>query len=300
MQSTSKILMVRPVNFGFNPQTSSSNAFQAKGFEENANEKATEEFDNFVKLLREEGVEVVVVNDTPQPQTPDSVFPNNWFSTHEGGTLVLYPMFAQNRRLERKDTVLNAIRENCVIKRVVDLTSNEQRGLFLEGTGSMILDRDCNMVFACRSQRTNREVLEQFCDETEYDYLLFDAFDTAGKEIYHTNVMMAIGTGYAVVCLDAVTDMGQREDLIGLLEESDKQIVEITLEQMGEFAGNMLEVKNKKGDKLLVMSARAKRSLTGEQVNTLEKYCKIVAPLLETIENNGGGSARCMMAELFI
>lgn len=299
MQSTNKILMVRPSNFGFNSQTSANNAFQKEGFADNANEKATAEFDNFTAMLREAGVEVFVINDTPEPRTPDSVFPNNWFSTHEGGTLALYPMFAPNRRLERKEGVINFLKTNFKFKRVVDLTDFEEKGVFLEGTGSMILDRDNCIAFACRSQRTDEEVLEQFCDELEYDYLIFDACDSAGKPIYHTNVMMCIGTAFAVVCLDAVNDIDQREDLIGLIEESDKAVIEISLEQMEEFAGNMLEVRSKEGEPLLVMSARAKRALTDEQIAALEKHCKIIAPELETIENNGGGSARCMMAEIF-
>lgn len=299
MQSTNKILMVRPSNFGFNSQTSANNAFQKEGFADNANEKATAEFDNFTAMLKEAGVEVFVINDTPEPHTPDSVFPNNWFSTHEGGTLALYPMFAPNRRLERKEGVINFLKTNFKFKRVVDLTYFEGKKVFLEGTGSMILDRDNCIAFACRSQRTDEEVLEQFCDELEYDYLIFDACDSAGKPIYHTNVMMCIGTAFAVVCLDAVNDIDQREDLIGLIEESDKEIIEISLEQMEEFAGNMLEVRGKEGEPLLVMSARAKRALTDEQIAALEKHCKIIAPELETIENNGGGSARCMMAEIF-
>ena len=299
MQSTNKILMVRPSNFGFNSQTSANNAFQKEGFADNANEKATAEFDNFTAMLKEAGVEVFVINDTPEPHTPDSVFPNNWFSTHEGGTLALYPMFAPNRRLERKEGVINFLMTNFKFKRVVDLTDFEKKGVFLEGTGSMILDRDSCIAFACRSQRTDEEVLEQFCDELEYDYLIFDACDSAGKPIYHTNVMMCIGTAFAVVCLDAVNDIDQREDLIGLIEESDKAVIEISLEQMEEFAGNMLEVRGKEGELLLVMSARAKRALTDEQIAALEKHCKIIAPELETIENNGGGSARCMMAEIF-
>ncbi|HCT94836.1 MAG: amidinotransferase [Bacteroidetes bacterium GWE2_39_28] len=300
MQSTNKILMVRPSNFGFNSQTSANNAFQKEGFAEMANEKATAEFDNFTAMLKDADVEVMVINDTPEPHTPDSVFPNNWFSTHEGGTLVLYPMFAPNRRLERKEGVINFLKSNFKFKRVVDLTDFEKKEKFLEGTGSMILDRDNCIAFACRSQRTDEEVLEQFCDELEYDYLIFDACDSSGKPIYHTNVMMCVGSAIAIVCLDAVDDINQREDLIGLIEESDKTIIEISLEQMEEFAGNMLEVRGKEGQPLLVMSARAKRALTNEQVSKLEKYCKIIAPELETIENNGGGSARCMMAEIFV
>lgn len=300
MQSTYKILMIRPVNFGFNEQTSGNNAFQVRGDEENARSKAIKEFDEFAELLRSNGVDLSVVEDTPEPHTPDSVFPNNWFSTHEGGTLVLYPMFAPNRREERKPSVINFIKENFKVKRVVDLTGNEKSELFLEGTGSMIIDRDHNLVYACRSPRTDEKVLEQFCEELDYDYFLFGASDASGNDIYHTNVMMCVGTEFVVVCLDAVKDIDERENLIGLIEESDKEIVEISLEQMSKFAGNMLEVKSKEGEKLLVMSKRAYNSLNQEQVDTLQKYCRIISPNLTTIENNGGGSARCMMAEIYL
>lgn len=292
--------MIRPVNFGFNEQTSGNNAFQVRGHEENARAKALKEFDEFTDLLRSNGVQLFVVEDTPEPHTPDSVFPNNWFSTHEGGTFVLYPMYAQNRRQERKPTVINFIKENFKVKREVDLTGNEKSELFLEGTGSMIIDRDHNLVYACRSPRTDEKVLEQFCEELEYDYFLFGASDADGNEIYHTNVMMCVGTEFVVVCLDAVKDMDERENLIGLIEESDKEIVEISLDQMGKFAGNMLEVMSTNGERLLVMSKRAYNSLTQEQVDTLQKYCRIISPNLTTIENNGGGSARCMMAEIYI
>ena len=292
--------MIRPVNFGFNEQTSGNNAFQVRGDEENARAKAVKEFDEFAELLRSNGVELFVVEDTPEPHTPDSVFPNNWFSTHEGGTMVLYPMYAPNRRQERKPSVINFIKENFKVKRVVDLTANEKQELFLEGTGSMIIDRDHNLVYACRSPRTEEKVLEQFCEELDYDYFLFGASDASGNEIYHTNVMMCVGTEFVVVCLDAIKDIDERENLIGLIEESDKEIVEISLEQMGKFAGNMLEVKSKDGEKMLVMSKRAYNSLNQEQVDTLQKYCRIISPNLTTIENNGGGSARCMMAEIYL
>jgi hypothetical protein len=299
MQSTSKILMVKPVKFGFNEQTSQNNSFQVRGHEESANERAIEEFDNFVKLLRDQGVDVLVAEDTPQPHTPDSVFPNNWFSTHEGGTLVLYPMFAPNRRLERKPSVLSIIRQEFQVKRVVDLTHHEETGAFLEGTGSMIIDRDCNLVYACRSPRTDEKVLEEFCEELDYDYFIFGASDMQGNAIYHTNVMMCVASDFVVICLDAIGNIDDRESIIGLIEESDKEIVEISMEQMSEFAGNMLEVVNIEGKRILVMSQRAKESLSDEQIESIEKYCKIVSPDLTTIENNGGGSARCMMAEIF-
>lgn len=300
MQSTSKILMIRPIKFGFNEQTSTNNAFQVKGFEQDAAIKAGAEFDAFVEMLRAQDVEVVVIEDTPQPHTPDSIFPNNWFSTHQGGTLVLYPMFAPNRRLERKPAVLDFLKQNKNVKRIVDLTYFEGENKFLEGTGSMVPDRDSNLIYACKSIRTNQEVLEKFCDELDFDYLLFDAFDQAGNPIYHTNVMMSVCTKFVVVCLDAIKDLDERASLIELAEESDKEVIEISLEQMAQFAGNMLEVRSKSGEPLLLMSQTAKESLDQEQIEKLESYCKIIAPNLSTIENNGGGSARCMIAELFV
>jgi len=291
--------MVRPVSFGFNEETAANNSFQKKGFEKSAQEMALEEFDNFTSLLRAGGVEVLVVQDTPEPHTPDSVFPNNWFSTHEGGTLVLYPMFAKNRRLERKPGVLELLKSKYKIKRVVDLTEWEEKSLFLEGTGSMIADRDNNLIYACKSPRTDESVLEEFCDELDFDYYLFSAYDNSGGLIYHTNVMMCVATKFVVACLDSIRDINERQDFIGLVEESDKELIEISLEQMNQFAGNMIELSNKKGEPLLIMSATAKRSLTAEQLAKLESYCKIVAPELSVIENNGGGSARCMIAEIF-
>jgi len=300
MQTTSTVLMVRPINFGFNKETAANNSFQKKGFEKSAQEMALEEFDKFTELLNSNGVEVLVVQDTPESHTPDSIFPNNWFSTHEGGTLAIYPMFAKNRRLERKSGVLDLLKGRYKIKRVVNLTKWEEKSLFLEGTGSMIPDRDNSLVYACRSPRTDENVLEEFCDELDYDYFIFSAFDLNGGQIYHTNVMMCVASKFVVACLDSIRDINEREDFIGLVEESDKELIEISLEQMNQFAGNMLELRNKNGEALLVMSATAKNSLTSEQLDKLSAYCKILAPELKTIEKNGGGSARCMIAEIYL
>lgn len=291
--------MVRPCGFGFNEQTSSNNAFQSRGDEEGAQKRALEEFDGFVRLLRDAGVDVNVIEDTPKPHTPDSIFPNNWFSTHEGGTLVLYPMFALNRRSERKPAAIDFLRKKCGYTRVIDLTGYEKDNKFLEGTGSMVIDRDCDLVYACRSPRTNEEVLERVAEELNFDYFLFDAIDDRGASIYHTNVMMGVGSKFVVVCLDSLPDINDRNNLIGLVEESEKELIEISTAQMSEFAGNMLELSGDNGEKLLVMSARARRSLFPEQLERLSKYCKIISPDLDTIERNGGGSARCMIAELF-
>lgn len=302
MQTTSRVLMVRPVRFGFNEQTAVNNSFQRRGLELSAQEMALAEFDNFVTLLRTNGVEVTVVEDTPDPHTPDSIFPNNWFSTHESGELVLYPMCAPNRRMERKETVLKVIKEigsKGKMKRLVDLTSWEEKNLFLEGTGSLILDRPNKLAFVCRSPRSDEKVLEQFCEELDYEYFIFDATDNNGSLIYHTNVMMCIGEKFVVACLDSIKNIAERESFIAFVEDCDKELVEISMEQMENFAGNMLQLRGKGGEPLLIMSATAKRSLTAEQLTTLSSYCRILAPELEAIETNGGGSARCMIAEIY-
>ncbi|MDY3135121.1 MAG: arginine deiminase-related protein [Candidatus Egerieousia sp.] len=342
MQTTDKVLMIRPVRFSYNSQTAVNNAFQESGIpEELSQRQALKEFDAYVEMLRNEGIEVMVVEDTATPHTPDSIFPNNWLSLHSAEELaegasrvaVLYPMFAENRRAERRQDIIEALTgavapsctgdalapsciaavdspdctgaadaPSCASAALLDLTSCEKRNLFLEGTGSLILDRNEHLAYACQSPRTCEEVLEEWSSKMGYDYFLFHAEDMNGNPIYHTNVMMSVGEQLAVVCLDAITDIEERMSLIELLEESDKEIVEISLEQMNEFAGNMLQLHTVKEGELkyiMVMSARAKDSLDQDQIEAIEKYCKIVAPDLEFIERNGGGSARCMLAEIF-
>ena len=316
--------MIRPVRFSYNSQTALNNAFQESGIpEELSQRQALKEFDAYVEMLRNEGIEVIVVEDTATPHTPDSIFPNNWLSLHSAEELadvgsrvaVLYPMFAENRRAERRQDIIEALTgavapsctgaadaPSCASAALLDLTSYEKRNLFLEGTGSLILDRNEHLAYACQSPRTCEEVLEEWSSKMGYDYFLFHAEDMNGNPIYHTNVMMSVGEQLAVVCLDAITDIEERMSLIELLEESDKEIVEISLEQMNEFAGNMLQLHTVKEGELkyiMVMSARAKDSLDQDQIEAIEKYCKIVAPDLEFIERNGGGSARCMLAEIF-
>lgn len=307
--------MIRPVRFSYNSQTAVNNAFQESGIpEELSQRQALKEFDAYVEMLRNEGIEVMVVEDTATPHTPDSIFPNNWLSLHSADELaegasrvaVLYPMFAENRRAERRQDIIvaltGAVAPSCASAALLDLTSYEKSNLFLEGTGSLILDRNEHLAYACQSPRTCEEVLEEWSSKMGYDYFLFHAEDMNGNPIYHTNVMMSVGEQLAVVCLDAITDIEERMSLIELLEESDKEIVEISLEQMNEFAGNMLQLHTVKEGELkyiMVMSARAKDSLDQDQIEAIEKYCKIVAPDLEFIERNGGGSARCMLAEIF-
>lgn len=298
-QTSDTVFMVRPVAFEYNTQTSKNNAFQIKGKEKNTQELARAESDDFIKLLKDSSVNVVTVEDTKKPHTPDSVFPNNWFTTHEDGTLVLYPMFAENRRLERKSTAIAAIKKNFDVKRTVDLTSYEKEGKFLEGTGSMVLDRVNKIVYACRSPRTNEDVLDDFCKQLGYTSVVFDAVDQNGEKIYHTNVMMNVGTDIAVVCTDSIKNAEQKKAVIESLENNGKEIIEISFEQMNNFAGNMLEVKNVDGEACLILSKTAYNCLKKEQLEILNTKFKLITPDIGCIETNGGGSARCMVAEIF-
>lgn len=291
--------MVRPAAFGYNEETAVNNAFQQKAVSPDIAETAVKEVDAFIDLLTADGINVVTIDDSPEPHTPDSVFPNNWFSTHEDGTLVLYPMFAENRRLERKAAVLEAIRSNCDIRRTVDLTHYEEKGSFLEGTGSMVLDRVNRIAYACRSPRTDETVLEDFCSRLGCSSILFEAVDADGRQIYHTNVMMSVGSGIAVVCMESIKDTHMRSIVRTSLEDTGKTILDITTDQMKHFAGNMLELHNRSGEHFMIMSRTAYDSLSEEQIGLLESGLKLITPELDCIELNGGGSARCMLAELF-
>ena len=298
-QITSNVFMIEPVCFEYNEQTAENNPFQKEGFEIGAQEKALIEFNNFLKILKDNNVNVVVAKDTPTPKTPDSIFPNNWFSTHEGGILVLYPMFAQNRRDERKQIFIDEIKKNINCKSIIDLTVWENKGKFLEGTGSMVLDRVNKIAYACKSPRTCEEVFNDFCSKLGFSPILFNAVDKNKTMIYHTNVLMCIGSTFAILCDDSIPDEKEKAMVIESLEKSGKRIIKISLEQLKNYAGNMLEIKNKDGKRLLVMSQTALDSLNNEQKEYLEKECKILHPKIECIEVNGGGSARCMLAELF-
>ncbi len=296
--------MIRPVRFGFNEQTASSNTFQDTSLAgqpiEQSQANAQREFDEMVRQLRASGVDVMVYNDTADPHTPDSIFPNNWVSFHYSGTVVLYPMQAENRRLERRHDIIDDLAQRFHVSKIVDLTAFENQGKYLEGTGSMVLDRMNRVAFACLSPRTDPDVLEEFCKRTGYKTVLFRAHDQAGKAVYHTNVLMCIGDTFAVVCLQAIQDLDERLKVRQELERLNKRIVEITMEQMNAFAGNMLLVKTLKGQKLLVMSKRAYQSLTPKQIDVLDDYATLQTVDLATIEANGGGSARCMMAEVHL
>jgi hypothetical protein len=303
-QATSRILMIRPVRFGFNEQTAESNAFQdikmAAQTKDVAQEDARREFDEMVRQLQAIGVEVMVYDDTVEPYTPDSIFPNNWVSFHASGTVVLYPMQAENRRLERRQDIINDLAKRYHVAKVVDLTHFEQEGKFLEGTGSMVLDRMHRVAFASLSPRTHPDVLAEFSRQTGYRTLSFHAADASGKPIYHTNVLMCIADTFAVICLAAISNLDERLMVRQELERLNKRVIDITLEQMTSFAGNMLMVSTQKGQKLLVMSTQAFKSLTPKQIDLLDDYATLLHFDLSMIEGNGGGSARCMMAEIHL
>ncbi len=307
-QTTNHIMMIRPVMFRFNEQTAVNNYYQKNEEGENpANiqEKALEEFDTFVARLRGRGVNVVVIDDTPEPSTPDSIFPNNWVSFHDNGTVALYPMFAENRRLERRQDILDQLKDQkgFQINEVVDFTDFEKESRFLEGTGSMILDRENKIVYAAISQRMDETALRKFCDTFDYKPVVFTAYQTVGEErlpIYHTNVMMCIAETFAVVCLDSIDNEEEKDQLIEAIEETGKEIISITEEQCHQFAGNMLQVIGAENKRYLVMSSAAYHSLRPEQIKRIEKHCEIIHSNLNTIETLGGGSARCMMAEIFL
>lgn len=300
-QTTSHIMMVRPVSFGYNAQTAKDNAFQRNlEVKQNTLSKAQAEFDGMVAMLRNAGVNVLTFDDTITPVKPSAIFPNNWVSFHEEGTVILYPMYAPNRRDERREDVLIALEKQFTKQTLLDFSSYEASDKYLESTGSMIIDRPNGIIYACRSKRTDEELLKIVAEKLNYEYLLFDATDKDQNEVYHTNVMMCMGQDFAVICLEIIRNEAERQVVIDKLNSTNKQIVEISEEQMGKFAGNMLEVKSTTGEPLLVMSERAFKSLNPEQVATLEKSVKIVAPPLYTIEDYEGGSARCMMAEVFL
>ena len=299
MQHTSHLLMIQPVNFGFNTETAVNNTFQ-KNMGGDVQQQALQEFTDFVAVLRKNKIDVTVVKDSLHPATPDSIFPNNWISFHADGRIFLYPMFAVNRRLERKTAVQEAVKSNFSFTEIIDLTGSENDGLFLEGTGSMVLDRENKIAYACLSPRTDEKLLNEFCKLIDYNPITFKAIDNTGVDIYHTNVMMCIAKTFAVVCLESVTVHEDKAKLIGSLIKTNKEIVDISLQQLNHYAGNMLQVINEEGELLLIMSTQAYQSLTNAQIEILQKHNRIIHSSLNTIETVGGGSARCMMAEIFL
>ena len=302
VQTTSHLMMIRPVRFGFNEQTAGSNAFQQRDSAHTSTEiqaLALAEFEAFVARLREAGVVVTVFDDTPVPHTPDSIFPNNWISFHHDGKIVLYPMYAPNRRAERRLDIVDHFARLYPEPKVIDLSHYEAEERYLESTGSMAMDRVHQRVYACISPRTDPGLFAWFCQEMACEGMLFHAVDEAGQAIYHTNVMMALGAEYAVVCMEAIRDGEEQRRLRQALEETGHEIIPISYAQMHAFAGNMLEVYNQDGQPLTVMSQRAYASLEAWQLDKLRGYGGIVVGPLDVIETYGGGSVRCMMAEVF-
>jgi hypothetical protein len=288
------------MHFVYNAETAVNNSFQVKGDPENLTQKAVQEFDVFVRALQTQGIEVTVVEDSPAPHTPDAIFPNNWISFHESGIYCLYPMFAPNRRKERKSEVLNIIKKKFHYHQQIDFTGYESENLFLEGTGSMVLDRDNRLAYACLSPRTNLRVLNDFCNKLNYQPVVFHSSNEAGQAIYHTNVMMCVADRYAVICLDSIPDPLEKKFITETIESTKKEIIRISPDQMNHFAGNMLQLKNNRDEKILVMSNAAWHSLQPAQKEKLSSYNRILHASLQNIETNGGGSARCMIAEIHI
>ena len=303
-QISDTLLMVRPARFGFNHETAHNNAFQVNDVRlsvQEISEKAVEEFDEFVRRIRSHGIEVIVIQDTSEPPKTDAVFPNNWFSTHSTGEVVLYPMYSEIRRLERREDIIDLLAEHFDSGNIDrSLLRHEEQDKFLEGTGSLILDRVNRLVYACYSDRTHPELLEGFCKAYGFEPVGFHATDDKGMPVYHTNVIMALGEELAIICLESIASEEERKHLTLTLESSGKQVIDISLDQVHKFVGNMLEVRNSSGAKFMLMSQQAFKNLTPGQLSLIEKYDKVIHSPLETIEKYGGGSARCMLAEIFL
>ena len=303
-QITNNIMMIEPVSFNYNTETAINNYYQINNTalsKEEIQKKALKEFKEFVSLLRSKNINVIVFKDTENPKTPDSIFPNNWVSFHIDGEIVLYPMYAKNRRLERRNDIIQKLRDDFIVTKINDFSYYENQELYLEGTGSMILDRENKICYAAISDRTNKNIVNDFCNQLNFKPILFTSNqDVRGKRlaIYHTNVMMCITTNFAIVCLDSIDCNEEKDRVIDILNETKKEIISISEEQTNKFAGNMLEVEGDK--KYLVMSKSAYSCLTENQIKKINKYCEILYSDLSTIEDYGGGSARCMMAEIFL
>ena len=303
-QTTAHILMVRPAHFAFNEETAANNAFQSRDSNMTAAEMRTaaiQEFDAFVEQLRDAGVHVMVAEDSETPVKPDAVFPNNWVTFHQDGTIITYPMFAPTRRLERRNAVIDQVlQEGFQVQKRLHFEDNEGKGRFLEGTGSIIFDHPNHRAYACLSPRTDAALLDELCHAIGYQAVVFHSTDAEGQAVYHTNVMMAMGETFVVICLDSVRDAAERSMLETHFRDTGKEVVAISLAQMNAFAGNMLQVRNSADETILVMSATAYRALSPEQIQVLEKHTRLLYADINTIETYGGGSARCMMAEVFL
>lgn len=303
-QTTRHILMVRPANFGFNEETAANNAFQKRGGQASPadiSRQARREFDAFVEKLREAGVNVIVVKDSARPVKPDAVFPNNWVTFHQEGMVITYPMFSPARRRERRRQVVEEVLQHGFrAEKRVNFEFNEKINRFLEGTGSIIFDHTNRLAYACLSPRTDEKLLHELCELIGYQAVAFRSVDESDQDVYHTNVMMAMGETFVVICLDSVRDPQERKMLEEKFAATGKEIVPISLAQMNSFAGNMLQVRNERDETILVMSETALQSLSPEQISRLEQHTRLLHSNIHTIETLGGGSARCMMAEVFL
>ena len=297
-QQPLNLLMVRPASFSFNAETASSNKFQSPY--DRSLDTVLEEFDKMVDLLHSHEIHVDLFEDTAEPPKPDAIFPNNWISFHEDGTLVLYPMMAQNRRTERRADIVEAVRSKFDVKKVVDLSGEEQNGLFLEGTGSLVLDHVNHIAYACRSARTADSVVKKFSSALNYRPVIFDAVDPTGHPIYHTNVMMSVGEKFAVLCLDAIRDEGQQEQILDSFARTGHKVIAISYEQMNSFAGNIIEVKTENKEPVVLLSQTAFNSLLPGQVNAISAFADLLPIPIPTIEKIGGGSVRCMVAGIHL
>lgn len=299
-QAAGRIMMVRPAHFGFDPSTAKTNSFQqTDGADQqySIQESAIEEFNAAVNTLRTNGIDVVVIDDTDEPKKPNAVFPNNWVSFHDG-RVILYPMLAENRRWERRVDLLDQlVDEGVLVEEIIDISQFEENNKFLESTGSVVIDYEHDLAYACLSSRTDRDVLDKLCEINGYEPVLFQSFNKEGLAVYHTNVVMCIASRYAVICAESI-QADQRFDVLRTLEETGHRVVEITMDQMYAFAGNMLEVFNSQGESVLVMSQTAHDSLTNHQLEVLSSYSKIQTVSIPTIEKFGGGSVRCMMCRI--
>lgn len=303
MQNANTLLMIRPIAFGFNAETAENNYFQKKAEGEDVQSKALVEFNSLVKKLVNKGIQVIEIEDTMEPHTPDSIYPNNWISMQKDGSVVLYPMYAKNRRWERRTDILEQLQESFQVKKIDDLSPSENENKFLEGTGSMIFDHDNKIAYGCISERLDEELFRTFCKNYGFQAVDFNAFQTANNKrlpIYHTNVLMSVAKEFVVICLASIDDKDEQRMVIDTIVNSGKEIMDISEDQMHHFAGNMLQVKNTTGDSFMVMSTAAFDSLTHYQRLFIEKYSEIIHSDLSTIEANGGGSARCMLAEVFL
>lgn len=304
MQNTSHVMMIRPASFQYNVETAKSNDYQKNITDISQNEivkKAQKEFDEFVEILEDNDINVLVIEDTATPVKPDAVFPNNWISMHENGTIYIYPMKTPNRRIEKRADIIETLKKKYKVNEVVDLSHYENEDRALEGTGSMIFDHDAKLVYACLSPRTDKAILEEYAKMIGYKPIVFNSYKSNGQPQYHTNVVMCLGKTFVVVCLESITDKKERKLVEDTIKSSKKEIIEISKAQLEKhYAGNMLQVMNKKGDLYLVMSERAVKSLTDEQLDQIQNHCDILSVPIYLIEEIGGGSARCMMAEIFL